>query len=202
MPYPSKTDFEAVIEAARGLIERNGVEQLSLGALAAELGIKPPSLYRHVESKASLLRAVNERTFERLFEAYNAAMRESGDDPQDRVWAVFRGHRAFAHANPITYVMAFSASNPDERVDPKKLVDLVLPIQEIMAAIVGQARSLTALRGALALVHGFVMLELSNQLQRGGDLEEAYEAALETYLRGWTATARATKRSRPTGPAR
>jgi hypothetical protein len=42
-----------------------------------------------------------------------------------------------------------------------------------------------ALRGALALVHGYVMLELKNQFQHGGDLRLAFEASVRAYLRGW-----------------
>ena len=64
-------------------------------------------------------------------------------------------------------------------------MQMVLPIQAVMAEISGQERSLAALRGALALVHGFVMLELTNQLRRGGSLEEAFTESAAAYLRGW-----------------
>ena len=196
MPYPAKTDFDAVIEAARSLIEHNGIEQLSLGSLATELGIKPPSLYRHVDSKAALLRAVNERTIKDLFAAYNAALTQVSDEPMAQLWAVFRAHRKFAHANPITYVLAFSTATPGQRGDEQTFVGLVLPIQKIMAAVSGQAQSLSALSGALALGHGFVMLELNNQFQRGGDLTEAFEAAVAAYLRGWGEKDKPAKRAK------
>jgi len=58
-------------------------------------------------------------------------------------------------------------------------------VQEIMAKITDQEQSLPTLRGALALVHGFVMLELKDQLQRGGDLTWAFDASVNAYLRGW-----------------
>jgi hypothetical protein len=41
------------------------------------------------------------------------------------------------------------------------------------------------LKAALALAHGFATPELREQLQRGGDLGAAYEAAAEAYLRCW-----------------
>jgi hypothetical protein len=47
------------------------------------------------------------------------------------------------------------------------------------------AQSLAALRGLLALVHGFVMLEMNNQLRRSGSLEEAFTQSAAAYLRGW-----------------
>jgi TetR/AcrR family transcriptional regulator, tetracycline repressor protein len=46
---------EAVIAAARALADRDGVEKLSMRALAAELGVMPNALYSHVSSKSALL---------------------------------------------------------------------------------------------------------------------------------------------------
>jgi AcrR family transcriptional regulator len=185
MPYPAKTDLDAVIAAAHGLIERDGIDQLSLTTLAAELGVKPPSLYRHVDSKSALVRAINMRTFGDLSATFATALQQVGDGPEARLWALFRAHRAFAHANPATYTLAFSSSGPGERGDEQQLTLSILPVQAIMAEISGEAHSLAALRGALALVHGFVMLELNNQLQRGGDLTEAFEASVAAYIAGW-----------------
>ena len=183
MPYPAKTDLGTIVTAARELIERDGIDQLSLGGLASELSIKPPSLYRHVAGKSEVVRAVNERTFTNLFAAYDAALGETGNDAEAQLWAIFRAHRAFAQTNPATYDLAFSS--PGQRGDEQTLVRLVLPVQKIMAEFTGQAQSLSALRGALALVHGFVMLELNGQFQRNGDLTQAFEEAVAAYLRGW-----------------
>lgn len=185
MPYPAQTDRETIIETARTLIEQERVEQLSLARLAAELGIKAPSLYRHIPNKATLLQAVNLLTYRQLFLAYETALLASGDDPRDRMLAIFRAHRAFAHANPETYVLAFTATVPEQRPDERALEEMALPIQELMSGISGPERSLAALRGALALVHGFVMLELKDQLKREGDLTEAFEEAIAAYLVGW-----------------
>jgi hypothetical protein len=55
-----------------------------------------------------------------------------------------------------------------------------------MAEITGEAESLPALRGLLALMHGFVMLELAQQFRRGGDLDAAYDKAVRAYLNGWS----------------
>lgn len=185
MPYPAQTDYQTIVQTARTLIEQEGLEQLSLARLAATLGIKAPSLYRHVANKSALLQAVIVQTFELLFQAYKRALSDAGDDPKARLLALLRAHRAFAHANPSTYMLAFTTTAPEQRMSPQALEQLVLPIQEQMAALVGAERSLTALRGALALVHGFVMLELNEQLQRGGDLSAAFDESIQAYLSGW-----------------
>jgi AcrR family transcriptional regulator len=186
MPYPAQIDRERLLAAAEQLIESGDAAELSLNVLASALGVKAPSLYRYVAGRDALLQAVNARTITRLFDAYGAALDQAGGDTLRELVAVLHAHRMFAHANPRTYMLAFTTSSPAQRPDPAQLVQLVLPLQARMAALVGAEHSLTALRGALALVHGFVMLELNSQLQRGGDLNAAFAASVEAYLAGWS----------------
>jgi AcrR family transcriptional regulator len=188
MPYPAQIDRETIIQTARLLIEREGIDHLSLAHLASALGVKAPSLYRHVASKPALLQAVVTVTFQALFQAYAIALSEVGRDPKERLLAILRAHRAFAHAHPRTYVLAFTTTVPEQRADAHLLEQLARPIQEVMAALSGPAHALSALRGALALVHGFVLLELNDQLRRGGDLDAAFEAATNAYITGWLHT--------------
>jgi AcrR family transcriptional regulator len=184
-PYPAQTNRDAIIETAKVLIERDGIDGLLLSSVAAELGIKSPSLYRHFSSKAALIQAVIEHTFDQLYQAYAGALHNESEHPKDRLLEIFHAHRDFAHANPNTYILAYTATAPELRTDPVKLQKQAISIQKIMSRISGEQQSLSALRGALALVHGYVMLELKNQFQRGGDLRLAFEASVRAYLHGW-----------------
>lgn len=51
-------DRATIVQAARRMLERDGVEALSMRKLAAELGSRPMSLYYYVPSKDELLAAV------------------------------------------------------------------------------------------------------------------------------------------------
>lgn len=184
MPHPAQTNREAIIDAAHALIERDGVAQLSLASVAAALNIKAPSLYHHVANKAALIQLVNGRTFSQIFAAYHSALTASGAQPAAQMRGILIAHRAFAHACPARYILAFTTSAAAERPDDKALEELVLPIQQIMAEVSGAAASLSSLRGALALAHGFVMLELHQQLRRSGDLDAAFLTAVDAYLAG------------------
>jgi len=184
-PYPARTDLDAIVTAACRIIESQGVENLSLKEVAGAVGVQTPSLYNHIRGKKDLLRLVVERTFRELFAAYQPALEDPSASPEERLLKLFRLHRAYAHAHPNAYTLAYSTRDPELRADPAELERQAITIQQVMAGISGRERSLEALRGALALVHGFVMLELGEQLQRGGDLGAAFEAAVEAYLRGW-----------------
>lgn len=185
MPYPSQIDLPTIIEAASAIIEREGEEALSLGGLAKQLGVKAPSLYRYVDGKDALYRAVNTRTVERLITALEAVANTAPDAPIERLVAICEGYREFALAHPALYMLALTNTVDAQRPDEAYMESLALPLQEAMAALSGEAPSLAALRGAMALVHGFVTLELAGQYRRGGDLQAAFRASVRAYLRGW-----------------
>ena len=184
-PYPVQTDLETIIETARLLIERDGVESLSLGKLAEELGIKAPSLYRHIANKNALLHAVIEQTYLNMFQAYDDAMEEPSDDPVDQLVILSLAQRNFAHQNPNTYMLAYTTANPELKSNPDMLLEKAISIQQIMTQISGEEKSLPALRGSLALTHGFITLELNGQFRRGGDLTAQFTEIVHAYLRGW-----------------
>lgn len=184
MPYPSQIDHARIVEQARVRIEAEGVAALSLHKLAQGLGVKAPSLYRYVSSKTDLLRAVNTDTVDLLFQALDAASADNQGAPQAQLLAILQALRRFAHAHPQSYQLLFTAQVGVDRPDEAWLVEMALPLQQLFAQLIGDAQALSALRGALALAHGFILLELNQQLQRGGDLGTAYTEALTIYLRG------------------
>ena len=88
-----------------------------------------------------------------------------------------RAYRRFAHTYPVTYGLAFSTMIPEARADPAELAQMVLPLQQIWGEVVGQERSLTALRGALAILHGYVTLEKHTRARAIAALLELRSAA-------------------------
>lgn len=191
-PYPSRVNREAIIDKAQELIETEGYERLTLDILAAALGVRAPSLYRYFKSKTELLQAVNTATIEQLISALHTADEQTPDDsdPIGQFLAMARAYREFAFIHPIAYALAYTSTQPELQIDERHAEAMALPIQAIMAKISGQEHSLTALRGALALLHGFVMLELAGQFRRGGDLSVAFIQSVEAYLDGWQNRAR------------
>ena len=185
MPYPSQITAEQIVQVAHAIVERDGVEKLSLSKLAEELGVRAPSLYRYFASKESLLQAVNLLTLQQLFADMDDALADSMGDASRRLLDVAQTLRRFAHAHPHAYVSAMTAQVRVTRPDEGVLVQMVLPIQAIMAELCGPDQSLAALRGLFALAHGFSLLELHGQLQRGGDLDAAFAGSVAAFLRGW-----------------
>jgi AcrR family transcriptional regulator len=147
--------------------------------------VKAPSLYRHVANKDALIQGVGVQMITRLFEAIDEAIASAEDDPAARLMAAAGAYRTFAHANPRTFVLAMTDDERARQPDPDYLVQLIVPLQGIVAEIAGEEDSLPALRGVYALMHGFALAELTGQFRRGGDLDAAYENAVAAQIRGW-----------------
>lgn len=184
MPYPSQIDRDRIVETARDLIEAEGTDRVTLRAVADALGVKAPSLYRYVKNKDAMLLAVNEVTLGEL----SGVMSEANDGTGplvDRLAAVALAYRGYAHAHPVCYELAMS-SKPEIQPAQELRLQMVLPLQALFAQLTGEADSLAALRGAFALLHGWVSLEINQQLRRGGDLGAHFERSFRAYLGGWT----------------
>ena len=184
MPYPSQIDREMIIETAARLLESNGAEELSMGSLADALGVTPQSLYRYVDSKSELLKTVNSRTLERLFEALVGALGDASGEAEEQLLVVCQAYREYAVTHPHSYRLAMESVN-GERPDQPYLNQLALPLQTVTAEIAGVAITTPVLLGIWALVHGFVMLELGNQFQHQGDPNEVFIQCVSVYVTGW-----------------
>lgn len=183
MPYPSRIDRKAIIAVARDMIRQHGAAQVSLHKIAHELGVKTPSLYRYVANKNALLRAVNEDTLQQLFDACYAALKGAEEkNIKDALLASALQYRHFAHEHPQLYSLLFSTTQPEMRPEAISSETGILPLQKAVALLSGADEALTALRGLLALMHGYVVLELADQFQRGGDLQATYRRLIEIYL--------------------
>lgn len=79
MPPSARLDRAAIVDAALRIIERDGVESLSMRRLAADLGSKPMSLYHYVPNKAALLSLVLGEVAARI------EWRTIGGSPRDRM---------------------------------------------------------------------------------------------------------------------
>lgn len=65
MPHPRRTDRSAIVSAAIEVMDAQGLDGVSLRAIAARLGIRQPALYHHFASKAELLDALVDETLDR-----------------------------------------------------------------------------------------------------------------------------------------
>lgn len=171
----------ALIAAAEALLEKSGLEGVSLREAARVAGVSHNAPYRHFPSREALLAAVAAAGFARLAAAMDAA------DPGSR--GACRAYLGFAAAHPALYRLMFGPGlSKDAHPELRQAAGAAMrPLRAISAA--GASRE--AAVGVWALLHGLAVLLADGQL--ADDLaarpEELAEVALATYGAGLRATA-------------
>ena len=105
---------------ARALLVNHGREAVTLRAIAREVGITAPALYRYYDSREDLLRHLCDDICRDLEVELYAALEPLGDDAgTEQVYAVCRGFRRWALAHPQEFSLVFaSTENVIGRRDP------------------------------------------------------------------------------------
>lgn len=179
MPAPERTTTVAIVAAGRAIVEAEGVEALTMQAVAERVGVRAPSLYKRVAGRDALLAAVVASALGDLVVAIADAAGAGG--PRARIVAIATATRAFAHANPVGYGLVFAPS-PAARPEVSALANAVEPLLEATSELVGDDAALDAARLLTAWLHGFLAMELGGSFQLGGDVERAFAYGLERIL--------------------
>ena len=177
MPTPPRTSREAIVGAARGLLEAYGLEALTMQRVAQRVGVRAPSLYKHVRNRGELVRLVTEDVATDLADTVERAA--TTGDPRADLGAIAHAVRAFAHAHPRGYGLVFANLPEDWRATPRTLGRANEALLRTTAALVGQDRSLAAARTVVAWAHGFVSMELADAFRLGGSVDDAFAFGID-----------------------
>lgn len=94
-----------LIREARELLDKGGLKQLNLRALAARAGITAGSMYHHYESKTALLGELAAGGFKELRHELDRAEAEAAPGRRLRGWATAYFH--FAQKEPALFALMF-----------------------------------------------------------------------------------------------
>ncbi|MEV4567624.1 WHG domain-containing protein [Nonomuraea sp. NPDC049419] len=168
MPAPEKTSLSKIVAAGRELLEEVGRQGLTMQTVAERVGVRAPSLYKHVANRAALLTAVAEATIDDL-----RAQAEATDGSLEEL---MRSYRRFAHARPEGFRLMFDAST-------ESLARTTEPVLRASGRLAGERHALEAARTVTAWATGFINMELSGHFRLGGDVEQGFEYGLATICR-------------------
>jgi len=168
-----------IVSAALALLEEHGAEALTMRRLAEQLGIRAPSLYKHLAGKSELETAVIAVGFEDLATALEGAAGETGGrGPGGGLARLGSAYREFALARPHLYRLMNERPLARELLPPGLEDRAAAPL----VATVGGDPDLA--RAAWAFAHGMIMLELNDRFPPGADLDAAWQAGLRGFARG------------------
>ncbi|OLN21772.1 TetR family transcriptional regulator [Domibacillus antri] len=176
-------DASSVLQKAAEMIDRDGYDALTIGQLAKELSIKPPSIYNHVGSLTELKQALALYGSAKLYEQMmDAAVGLSGDKA---VYALGNAYVEFARKQPGLYEAAFRAPDldaPDLKETQGKVVRLVVKVMTVYN--LDEETTLHMVRGLRSMLHGFTSIEQSGGFGLPLHLNESFHVMMETFLAG------------------
>ena len=167
---------DQIVATARLLLEREGPEALTMRRLGEELGIRAPSLYKHLASKKAIEVALIEEAFRDIGAALHAAL-EGRDDPADATRNLLATYRRFSLAQPNLYRLATAGRLPREDLAPG-LEDWA---GEPFLLVTGEPHLARAL---WSFAHGMVILEIDGRYPgeaRDSELDETWEAGAAAF---------------------
>jgi AcrR family transcriptional regulator len=173
-----------VVASAAGLADEIGYSAVTMGLLADRLGVRPPSLYKHVGGLADLQHRVAALAMTELGEVIRDAVQ--GRAGLDALAGLMSAVRAYVTAHPGRYTATIGAE-PAGPGDPLAVAGTRV-IDSITAVLrgygVGDADMDHALRTVRSTLHGFAMLEASRGFQWEADPDESFAWMIRFIDRG------------------
>lgn len=170
-PTIPSTRRQQIVEAARRLLEEQGPEALSMRNVAAEIGIRAPSLYEHVTDKRALESAIiADALTEQAAEQMAFLERYEGDDP---LTGIAENYRKWAQTHPHLYRLVYSRDL--DRDEPAVVAAEAAAAQPIRSVTGGDV---PAGRAIWAFAHGMVSLELADRFPPGTDVDELWRRGI------------------------
>jgi AcrR family transcriptional regulator len=186
MPRPGLTPA-SVTEAAAALVDEVGFDRLSMGLLAERLGVKTPSLYKHVAGQAELAHRIAVLAMNELADAIRDATQ--GRAGRDALAASAQAMRTYVRQHPGRYAAGNAArsSGPDDPFAPAAGRVLASLAAMLHGYGLDPGQELHAMRVLRSLLHGFVTLEVSGGFQIDTDTEDSFLWMVDFIDHGLTA---------------
>jgi AcrR family transcriptional regulator len=164
----------AVLANALEIIDRNGVEGLSMRRLGEAVGRDPMVLYRHVPNKAAVLDGVAEMVFEQLSldttrPDWAAALRHLAHDFRDL---------ARAHPNVVPLLVTRPLATP-LGMRPQ---GMLRQLEDVLALLTGVgfsgADAVLVYRALFGFLYGHVLTELQEVIERPEETDDVLRLGL------------------------
>jgi AcrR family transcriptional regulator len=155
---------------ARRILDAEGWEAVTMRRVADEMGIRAPSLYKHLADKDELRVALVAEAIAEL----GAALADAGAD----LSALASAYRSWALSRPHRYRLATEGSLDRSRL-PEGLEDRAAhPLWLASGGDEHRARAIWA------AAHGLAILEIDHRFPQGADVDAAWRAMVSAFANG------------------
>lgn len=172
---------ERVVDEAERIADEIGLSRLTLSALADRLGVRQPSLYKHVHGMEGLQRSIAVRAKVELGEVL--ARSSVGRARGDAIKAMSDAYRRWAKEHPGRYVASLRAPTPGDLEDETASSAVVRVVTDVLAGYnLIDEDAIDATRALRSALHGFVALETGGGFGLPVDIDRSFDRLVDGIL--------------------
>ncbi|GAB7047327.1 TetR/AcrR family transcriptional regulator [Catenuloplanes indicus] len=176
-------DRATVIAAGAALADEVGLAGLTMGLLAERLGVRTPSLYKHVENLESLHRGISVQAKADLTQALARAT--AGRSGADAGRALADAWRRWALDHPGRYAAGDRVPAPGDEEHVRVTNDLLQLLYDVLAGFdLHGTHAVDAARAFRSALHGFTALEAAGGFGLPGDIDRSFHFLIDTVIAG------------------
>ncbi len=189
---PAQTTAHKIALAARRLLDKEGVEAVTMRRVAEAVGITPMAIYRHYPDRTALLTALADEGFQELATALKGK-RFTGDT-ETRLAKMVDLYMDHALENPKLFELMFLTKREGARQYPQDFKARRSPTATLMADVIAEGMQsgdlkkddhweITFEMGAMS--HGLIMLYLGGRMDTTpAGFRALYRRSFRRYLHG------------------
>lgn len=193
-PYHHGNLKESLVETALEMIDKEGLESVTLRDLAQRLGTSRTAIYRHFDSKEALILGVIQKGYEQLDLMFTPIFEDTALSVAVRFERMGQAYLDFAIEHPNLYRLLFGDKYRQEReeiCDYKDenqatglyaLIGLLLEAQE--EGIIARENPMIQAATVWASIHGLASLLIDGHLMMSDNMEAIYEYSIGVLLKG------------------
>jgi AcrR family transcriptional regulator len=169
-----------IVEEAERIADQVGLARLTLAAVAESLGVRQPSLYKHVEGMNGLRRAISIRAKDELAATIGRAA--VGRARAEAIESMSHAYREWALNHPGRYAAAQSAPTTGDAEDETASHGVVEVVSDVLAGYeLRDDDAIDATRALRATLHGFVTLEVDGGFGLPVDIDHSFDQMIQAF---------------------
>lgn len=176
-------DRAAVVAAGAALADEVGFAGLTMGLLAERVGVRTPSLYKHIDSLDALQRGISVQAKRELRDVLaRAAVGRSGPDA---VRAIADAYRRWVLDHPGRYAATVRAPAADDEEDRRASDEALQILLDVLAGFgLRGTRAIDAARALRSALHGFASLEAAGGFGLPRDVTRSFRFLVDSLITG------------------
>lgn len=172
---------ERVAEEAAEMADEVGLSTLTLAALADRLGVRQPSLYKHIDSMAGLRRDIAVQAKRDLGDVLARA--SVGRSGADAITSMSHAYRDWALKHPARYEASNLMPVPGDVEDEAVSLAAIQIISDVLTAYHLEGDdAIDAIRAFRSTLHGFVTYETTGAFALSADIDRSFDRLVRGFI--------------------